>query len=233
MCVDACLGVCLHKASPVIDEDKSGVGLPGAGWKAAVKTAQCDSLDSWCTAESCCKCMCCAHSLGLFRYNVLAAVYVWLLYLGQLRKASRATVTSLRSQQNSLRLVACWLLKLTLATKGNVVRKTWLSCSTMCLPKWDSSIVWQAGFLFGSVSSSFPSFVSFWVSIHTFVCGNMANSGLIWAIPDELPSATAQCKINSRHWPWWSCHSSEVTLSPFVIFVYFCLSLGQNEEIHQ
>lgn len=59
-----------------------------------------------------CQCVCVVPiAQGVFRYNECSQQYVWLLYLGQLRTASRAPITSVSFQLNRLKLVVCLLQK--------------------------------------------------------------------------------------------------------------------------
>lgn len=150
-----CLGVCRYKSSPVIKGDRSGAGLPSTLLRVTAWTCVV-SLGVVCVVPT---------AQGVSRYNECLR----LLYLGQLRKASNATITSVRARKSSLKLVTYWLRKLTLATKGSVARKTWLLCLAMHLPKWHSGVLWQAGLLFGSVSNSFPSLI-FLLGICPHIC---------------------------------------------------------------
>lgn len=96
-----------------------------------------------------------------------------------------------------------------LAKNGIPVLRDWLGCLL-------------------AVSVSFFSFISFKASIHTFVCSKMSDSGLIRGNPDQLPSASAHCKINQVVILIWL-----LRLCPPSLFIFAFFSLGQDKQTNQ
>lgn len=144
-CVCACVYV---QTSPVMEEDRSGVELPRAWLDSCRQNSSEWQLGHGVTLLPLCVCVCAVTiALGVFRYNERSQQYVWPLYVGQLRTASRAPNTSVSFQLNRLKLVTFLLQKLNFSYQKK--KKKWCGRRNI--------------------------FFSGWVLIHTSVCSNTSS----------------------------------------------------------